>query len=134
MLTDTIPSSKGKLVDLGSQITNAAIQAATFLKDKEGRNLVFTVARGQPAHLIGYELTNNTLIVDLPLDSMVGAWSIAGSSDGVLYFGGDLGHLYKYTPGDAQAVSLGLPLGDQTYTWDLKAGSNGEIFGFADVI
>ena len=100
---DSIASGKGKLIDLGPQIRNAAIQAAAFLKDKEGRNLVFTVARGQPAHLIGYELINNTLIVDVPLDSMVGAWSIAGSREGVLYIGGGHGrgtHLWQYTPAE----------------------------------
>src|SRR6476660_1017852 len=90
---DTLVNSKHQLIDLGPQISQAAIQGAAFLKDKSGTQLVFTVARGIPAHLVGYELKNNTMILDVPLDSMVGSWTLAASTDGVLYIGGGAGHL-----------------------------------------
>ena len=127
--SDSLLRQKSNLVDLGPQISQAAIQSAAFVKDSKGRELVYTVARGVPAHLIGFDLTNNSLILDIPLDSMVGSWALAAASDGILYIGGESGHFYSYTPGDARAFSLSLPLGTETYTWDLKAGSNGEIFG-----
>ncbi len=126
---DTVKISSGKLINLGPQIRMATIQSAVFAKDKGGDDLVFTVARGIPGHLIGYELKTGSMILDIPLDNMDGAWTSTVSSDGTLYFGGGPGHLYKYIPGETKATDLGRPLGTETYTWDLTPGEDGEIFG-----
>lgn len=126
---DTSKVNSGTLVNLGPQITMTTIQSAAFLKDTKGNNLLFTVVRGLPAHLAGYDLTTNKLVIDLPLDKMDGAWGATVSTDGVFYAGGGGGHLYSYSSGTDAAQDLGLPLGTETYIWDLIAGENGEIFG-----
>lgn len=128
VLQDTTIST-GKLTNLGPQVTMATIQSAAFLKDRSGKELLYTVVRGKPAHLIGYELKTNKLVVDLPLDNMDGAWGVTVATDGSFYAGGGGGHLYRYVPGSEKAEDLGLALGTETYIWDLVAGDNGAIYG-----
>lgn len=126
---DTAQVKSGTLVNLGPQINMTTIQSAVFFKDKKGNDLLYTVVRGLPAHLAGYDLKTNNLVVDIPLDKMDGAWGTTVSTDGTFYAGGGGGHLYRYTPGASAAEDLGLPLGTETYIWDLISGEDGEIFG-----
>ncbi len=126
---DTLQINSGTLVNLGPQITMTTVQSAVFLKDGKGNDLLYTVVRGLPAHLAGYDLKTNNLVADIPLDKMDGAWGTAVSTDGTFYAGGGGGHLYRYTPGASAAQDLGLPLGTETYIWDLIPGEDGEIFG-----
>ncbi|WP_276347634.1 hypothetical protein [Daejeonella sp. JGW-45] len=126
---DTLQVNSGTLVNLGPQITMTTVQSGVFLKDQNGNDLLYTVVRGLPAHLAGYDLKSNNLVADIPLDNMDGAWGATVSTDGTFYAGGGGGHLYSYTPGASSAQDLGLPLGTETYIWDLLPGADGEIFG-----
>lgn len=119
----------GKLTNLGPQVTMTTIQSAAFLTDKTGTDIVYTVVRGKPAHLIGFDLKTNKLVTDLPLDNMDGAWGATVASDGSFYAGGGGGHLYRYVPGSPAAEDLGKALGTETYIWDLAAGEDGTIYG-----
>ncbi|MEQ7800350.1 hypothetical protein ABDJ41_11140 [Pedobacter sp. ASV1-7] len=130
MLISLTPKAQdGKLTNLGVQVGAAMIQGSIFLKDNNGRELVFTVVRGEPAHLLGYEVNSGKLILDKELTGADGAWDMAYSSDGYLYIPGASGFLFRHRPGTQLVENLGLALKGETYVWNLTVGKNGEIFG-----
>lgn len=122
-------NTKSRLTNLGPQIRASVIQGSIFLQDKSGRDLVYTVVRGNPAHLLGYTLENQEMILERELPGTDGAWDLAVSSDGWLYIPGAKGRLYKHFPGTDQLEDLGVVLPEQTTVWNLAAGKNGEMFG-----
>ena len=119
----------GKFADLGPQVSAAAIQGSVFARDDKGREMAYTVVRGEPAHLLGYDIQTNKLVVDLPLEKTDGVWDLAVSSDGWLYVPSASGYLFKHRPGTQQIQNLGYTLQGETYLWDLAPGKDGEIFG-----
>jgi hypothetical protein len=118
-----------KLKNLGPQITAAVIQGSLFLEDPSGTEMVYTVVRGNPAHLLGYRLSDQKLITDQQLPGTDGAWDLAVSSDGWLYIPGAKGRLYRHLPGTQQVEDLGTVLPGETTIWNLAAGKDGEMFG-----
>ena len=120
---------QGRLTNLGPQIKASVIQGSIFLQDKTGRDLVYTVVRGNPAHLLGYTVDNQELILDQELPGTDGAWDMAVSTDGWLYVPGAKGRLYRHFPGTDRVEDLGIVLPGQTTVWNLAAGKNGEMFG-----
>lgn len=119
----------GRLTNLGPQITAAVIQGSMFLNDHSGMEMVYTVVRGNPAHLLGYRLSDHKLVTDQQLPGTDGAWDLAVSSDGWLYIPGAKGRLYRHLPGTQQVEDLGIVLPGETTIWNLAAGKNGEMFG-----
>jgi outer membrane protein assembly factor BamB len=116
--------------DLGVQITSKAMQGTSFVKDRQGRDLVFTVMRGEPAKLIGFDVATGELIKLLPLEGAQGAWTVTTSTDGSIYVGSQSnGSLYRYIPGQEDLTHLGQVLPGQTFVWDLTPGPNGAVFG-----
>jgi hypothetical protein len=125
----SLKAQQGKLTNLGVQVGAAMIQGSVFLKDNKGRELVFTVVRGEPAHLLGYDVKSGELILDKELKGADGAWDMAYSSDGYLYIPGASGFLFRHRPGTQLVENLGLALQGETYVWNLTVGKDGEIFG-----
>jgi hypothetical protein len=121
--------TEGKLTNLGVQVGAAMIQGSTFLKDNSGKELVFTVVRGEPAHLLGYEVKSGKLILDKELPATDGAWDMAYSPDGYLYIPGASGLLFRHLPGTQIVENLGIALKGESYVWNLTVGKDGEIFG-----
>jgi len=119
----------GSFTNLGPQLGASMIQGSIFLKDKNEKELVYTVVRGEPAHLLGYEVATGKLLLDEPLEGADGAWDLAVSSDGILYIPGASGFLFSHLPGTKLVKNLGQALPGQTYVWNLTAGKNGEVFG-----
>ena len=119
----------GRLINLGPQIRASVIQGSIFLQDKTGRDLVYTVVRGNPAHLLGYTVEKQEMILDQELPGTDGAWNLAVSTDGWLYVPGAKGRLYRHFPGTSKVEDLGVVLPGQTTVWNLAAGKNGEMFG-----
>lgn len=119
----------GKFTDLGPQVTATTIQGSVFARTDAGADLVYTVARGQPGHLLGYELPSGKPVLDLPIPKTDGCWNLAVSSDGWLYLPGGEGHLFRVRPGTDRLEDLGVALAGETIIWDLSAGNDGEIFG-----
>ncbi|GAA0878590.1 hypothetical protein GCM10009119_15580 [Algoriphagus jejuensis] len=105
------------------------IQGSVFAKDKNGNDLVYTVVRGEPAHLLGYDIKTKELILDRALPKADGAWDLAQSSDGTLYAPGANGSLFAHTPGTQEVTDLGVALEGETYLWSLTPGEAGEVFG-----
>ncbi|MBL1409074.1 NHL repeat-containing protein [Sphingobacterium faecale] len=120
--------SIGQFVHHGPQVFAAAIQGSHFLKDSKGKEYVFTVVRGVPARLVGYELEENRMIVNSLLPGTDGAWDMEVSSDNRVYISGN-GKMYSYTLGDAEIKDLGVALPGQKVIWDLVAGKDGKIYG-----
>ncbi len=119
---------KGILKKIGPQLHTANVQGSTFIKTKEGKYYLYTAVRGRPARLVGFDLSNHKLIVDLPIDSADGAWTITASSDGYIYVGSAQGHLFKHEPGTSIIQNLGRFDGEKLI-WDLVPGINGEVYG-----
>jgi len=121
-------NAKSQFVNHGPQVYAAAIQGSHFLKDESGKEYVFTVARGLPARLVGYELETQKVVVDSPLQGTDGSWDMEVSSDNIVYVSGN-GKMYSYKLGDKDVKDLGLALPNQKVIWDLVAGKDGKIYG-----
>lgn len=118
-----------RFVNHGPQLFASMIQGSVFAKDKNGNELVYTVVRGEPAHLLGYDVKTKELILDQALPKADGAWDLAQSSDGTLYAPGANGSLFSHIPGTHEVKDLGVVLAGETYLWNLTAGLDGEVFG-----
>lgn len=105
------------------------IQGSIFLKDAKGNLLLYTVVRGEPAHLLAFNVKTKSLILDLPLPKTDGAWDLAQATDGMLYIPGAGGKLFSHKPGTKTIKDLGNARPNETYLWNLTAGKNGEVFG-----
>ena len=119
---------KAQFKNHGPQVFAAAIQGSHFLKGTDGKDYVFTVVRGVPARLVGYEVETGKNIVNSPLNGTDGSWDMEVSSDNIVYMTGN-GKMYAYTLGDTEVKDLGLTLPNQKVVWDLVAGKNGKIYG-----
>lgn len=122
-------NSDARLTNLGSQIKAAMIQGSIFIQDDKGKPFIYTVVRGNPAHLVAFNEENHEMILDQPLPGTDGAWDMELSSDGWLYIPGAKGTLYRHFPGSATVENLGVVLPGETTVWNLASGKNGEVFG-----
>lgn len=113
----------------GSQLFASMIQGSVFATGPNGRALVYTVVRGEPAHLLGYDVETRELILDQALPEADGAWDLAQSSDGTIYAPGANGSLFAHSPGTQEVKDLGVVLEGENYLWNLTAGVDGEVFG-----
>jgi hypothetical protein len=123
------PVPLGKFNNLGAQVSKAAISTGTFLS-YSNKNMFYTVVKGNPAYLLGYDLKDNSLAVNLPLKTTGGSWGMVKSSDGSLYISGaEGGRVYKHYPGSQIVEDLGVALKGEIYLWEMVAGRDGEVFG-----
>ncbi|MCC5938083.1 MAG: hypothetical protein JJU34_12445 [Lunatimonas sp.] len=113
----------------GPQLFASMIQGSVFAEASDKRLLVYTVVRGEPAHLLGYDVQTGQLVLDQPLPEADGAWDLAQATDGTLYAPGANGSLFAHVPGSHEVTDLGIALEGETYLWNLTAGKNGEVFG-----
>src|SRR5690606_34317360 len=117
-------------VNLGPQIFYSHLEGSRFITDENGKDWLYTIVRGSPGLLLGYDLTDYSLKVNLSLIQMEGAWDIAMSTDGWLYIAGPSGGRFaRHKPGSQAIQDLGKPIASETYLWALAAGKNGEMFG-----
>lgn len=120
--------SPGQFVNLGPQVTATTIQGSAFVRDPTGKDLIYTVVRGEPGHLLGYEVATGNKIYDAAIPGADGSWTITASSDGFVYLPG-ASHLFRHRPGSGNLEDLGRALPSETLIWDVTAGADGEIFG-----
>ena len=121
--------AQDKFTDLGPQVSAALPQGSAFARDQSQREYVYTVVRGKPAHLLGFDIETGKLLTDLELANTDGSWDIAVSTDNQVYVAGGNGHLFRHQPGSHQLEDLGLVLPNEKVVFDLTAGNDGEIFG-----
>src|SRR5690606_13701286 len=77
--------------NLGSQVAERWLEGTVFTVDSIGNEWVYTVLRGKPGYLLGYNISSKKIMVNLPLERMDGSWDITVSSDGWLYVAGSAG-------------------------------------------
>lgn len=118
-----------QFVNHGPQLFASMIQGSAFVREKTGKEMIYTVVRGEPAHLLGYDIHTKKLLLDLPLGEADGAWDMAQASDGTLYVPGADGTMFSHEPGTLEVNDLGVALEGETYLWNLTAGKDGEVFG-----
>lgn len=124
-----LSNDKYKVTNLGSVLHDVVLQGSVFVKFK-GKDLLYTVVRGTPAHLLGYDVSSSKLLVDIPLEKTDGSWDLEVNSQGDVFIaGGSGGFFYKHTPGTSTVENIGKVLGTENYIWDLSAGANTEIYG-----
>ncbi|NGM66372.1 hypothetical protein [Sphingobacterium sp. SGR-19] len=122
-------AQKGKFERIGPQLTATMIQGSMFVTDSAGNDWLYTVVRGEPAHLLGYDLESKALRINLPLPHADGAWDMVSTDNGLLYIPGANGALFKHQIGSQRVEDLGEVLPGQTYVWNLAAGKDNEVFG-----
>ena len=54
-------------INLGPQVTATTIQGSEFLRNDSGRDLIYTVERGSPGHVLGYDVATGQNVVDLAM-------------------------------------------------------------------
>lgn len=113
----------------GPQLFASMIQGSAFARDRSGSMVVYTVVRGEPAHLLGFEVESGNMIVNQPLPEADGAWDLVQATDGTVYVPGANGNLFALVPGATEVKDLGVVLEGESYLWSLTAGSDGEVFG-----
>jgi hypothetical protein len=119
----------GKFEDLGHQITSTTLQGTTFARTPDGRDVVATVVRGDPARLLVFDVKSGKLLHDLTMENTHGAWNATTASDGAVYIGTDAeGHLFRWTPGSDKVEDLGLAAKGDNFIWDVTPGVDGEVF------
>ncbi|WP_147387953.1 ligand-binding sensor domain-containing protein [Pelobium manganitolerans] len=120
---------QSKFKNLGPQIFTSLIQGSVFADDQNGKSYVYTVVRGRPAHLVGFEIASYKKIVDVELEGTDGSWDLITGNDGIVYIAGANGHLFKHTPGTFTVEDLGIALPGEKVIWDLTAGAGNTIYG-----
>lgn len=118
-------------LNLGPQVFYSQLEdGSRFITDENGKTWLYTILNGAQGRLLGYDLVDYSLKVNLPLVQMEGSWDIAMSTDGWLYIAGSSGgRLARHRLGSQTIQDLGRPIASETYLWALAAGKNGEIFG-----
>lgn len=120
----------GRYTNLGVQVSEKWLEGTVFITDDRGTEWVYTVLRGKPGYLIGYNISKRKIEVNLPLIKMDGAWDITASSDGWVYIAGSAGgRLAKHRPGSQEIIDLGRPIESESYLFAVTAGNAGEIYG-----
>jgi WD40 repeat protein len=121
--------SIGVFTNLGVQLRSANLQASAFVQDDNGKEYAYTIVRGRPGHLVGYDMQTNKVIADIALATAEGAIDMVSSTDNWLYIGASNGKLYRTRPGSQQIEDLGTALAGTAEILDMIPGKDGEIFG-----
>src|SRR5690606_37456149 len=56
-----------KLTNLGPQVTESVIQSGQFVTTEQNIELVYSVVKGTPSRLVGFDANNGRLLVNLAL-------------------------------------------------------------------
>jgi len=125
----------GTITNLGPQSTSLTIMTGAYGKDKLGRDVMYTVAQGDPAQFIVSDVATKEIYDQEPLVALDGsnvtaAWGITVASDGKAYAGSTPnGTLFQYDPQTESIRALGKPVPTDTVIWVLTPGPNGKIYG-----
>lgn len=120
----------GTFINLGTQVTNAAVMSSIFDKDREGNDVIYTVVVGRPGKLLVVDLKTSTVIKVFDLPGADGSWDMTRTKDGMIYIGSyPNGHVYQYNPDNDAVTDLGQVFEGQPFVWCLAAGKNKEIYG-----
>lgn len=128
LLFSCIEHSYAQFQNHGPQVFAQAVQASHFVKDKAGKEFLFTVVRGMPARLLGYDIQSGAKVLDTDLVGTDGSWDMTLATDNILYIAGN-GKIYAFDVEDNTLKDLGKVLPNQNVVWDVHPGIDGEIYG-----
>ncbi|UTE77432.1 carbohydrate binding domain-containing protein [Rossellomorea sp. KS-H15a] len=117
--------------DLGVQASKTTVMLGDIGKDKNGRDVLYTVVAGAPAKFAMVDVETEQLIKSFPLEDTSGAWGVKVAGDGTVYLGGyNKGFLYRYIPESDELVNLGYPVSSSdAVLYPMDTSSDGKIFG-----
>ncbi|MCH6268980.1 hypothetical protein [Neobacillus citreus] len=130
--TSTAP---GTITNLGPQSTSLTIMTGAYGKDKLGRDVMYTVAQGDPAQFIVSDVKTKEIYDQEPLVALDGsnataAWAITVATDGKVYVGSTPnGTLFQYDPNTQAMRTIGKPVPSDTVIWVLVPGKDGKVYG-----
>src|ERR1700759_4337465 len=100
-------ASAATFENLGPQVTGTTIQGRASARAPSGRLLVYTVERGEPGHLLAFDVAGGRNVLDLPMPGSDGSWEITVAGDGRIYTAAGNGHLFRHQPGTQTLQDLG---------------------------
>lgn len=129
-------SGLNNLIDSGGEsnilpiaVRNSTLLDACFVDGFNGKQILFTVSLGKPAHLLGFDVKTQKVVYDLEIKSLESAWSVV-SVDGILYIAGANGHLYSFSQDDDSSVKdIGRPFPGNTSLFCLTFTKDGTLYG-----
>src|SRR5699024_6444210 len=75
---------EAKLTNLGMQIFESVIASGQFMTTDNGIEMVYSVVKGTPSRLVGFDANNGRLLVNIALANTETSWAITLSTDGWL--------------------------------------------------
>ncbi|GIP39411.1 hypothetical protein J31TS4_26910 [Paenibacillus sp. J31TS4] len=123
------------LTNLGPQSTSLTIMTGAYGKDKSGRDVMYTVAQGDPAQflvsdVLTKEVRQRHALVALDGSNASAAWGITVATDGKVYIGSTPnGTLFQYDPLTGKMRTLGKPVPSDTIILVLVPGPDGKVYG-----
>jgi WD40 repeat protein len=131
----TVQTAPAEIRNLGPQSTSLTVMTGAYGKDRDGRDVLYTVVQGDPAELVVMDVATGRTEAQLPLVALDGshvsaAWAITVASDGKAYIGSTPnGTLFQYDPQTEKVRTLGKPVPTDTVIWAMVPGENGKIYG-----
>jgi hypothetical protein len=123
------------ITNLGPQSMTTTVMTGAYGKDKNGRDVLYTVVQGDPAKLTVVDVNSGQVkethsLIALDGSPATAAWGITVASDGKAYIGSTPnGTLFQYDPMKEEVRTLGKPVPGDTVIWVLEAGACGKIYG-----
>ncbi|MDQ1910674.1 hypothetical protein RAC89_09325 [Paenibacillus sp. GD4] len=123
------------ITNLGPQSTSLTLMTGSYGKDRQGRDVMYTVVQGDPAQFLVTDVKNKAVLGKHPLVALDGsnvtaAWAIATATDGKVYVGSTPnGTLFQYDPASETMRTIGKPVPTDTVIWVLVPGPNGKMYG-----
>ncbi|MFC7748468.1 S-layer homology domain-containing protein [Paenibacillus thermoaerophilus] len=121
--------------DLGPQSQTLTVMTGSYGKNKQGRDVMYTVVQGDPGVFVVTDVQTEEVLETYPLVALDGspvtaAWGITVASDGKAYAGSTPnGTLFQYDPQTRTMTALGKPINSDTVIWTLVPGKNGKVYG-----
>ncbi|WP_010268829.1 hypothetical protein [Paenibacillus senegalensis] len=131
----TVNETPDYITSLGPQSTSLTIMKGAYGRDPLGRDVLYTVAQGDPAKFIAMDVHTNELYAEKPLVALDGsfataAWAITVATDGKVYLGSTPnGTLFQYDPLTDHLRAIGKPASTETVIWVLVPGQDGKVYG-----
>lgn len=125
----------GMITNLGRQSIALTIMTGAYGKDKNGRDVMYTVVQGDPAQFVVTDVLTNEVKGKYPLVAKDGsnasaAWGITVASDGKAYAGSTPnGTLFQFDPAAETVRTIGKPVESDTVIWTLIPGPDGKVYG-----
>ncbi len=131
----TVSEAPGTVTNLGQQSIALTIMTASYGKDKNGRDVMYTVVQGDPAQFVVSDVATKEVLLTKPLVALDGshvtaAWAITTASDNKVYAGSTPnGTLFQFDPATETMRTIGKPVASDTVIWTLVPGLNGKVYG-----